>query len=299
MVVVVLALAAAGCNAAASVLQRSAARRAPAEHSLRLGLVADLARCPSWLLGIAVMVGAFGLHALALARGPLSRVQPVLVTELLFVLALRAVVARRPLDPPKWAGAVVTTAGLAVFLAFASPRGGLRAPSLGHLGAVAAAAAAVVLGCLAAGRRTTGMGRAAFFGAAAGMAFALTAAFTKLMTTALAAHGLLGLLGTWTPYAVALVGAGSVFLAGNAFQAGSLVASQSALTVVDPLASIVVGVVLFGEHLHGGGLALGMECGAMTMVAIGVLLMSGPGPRDLGPPSAGGDLEQAPVPAPA
>jgi hypothetical protein len=36
-----------------------------------------------------------------------------------------------------------------------------------------------------------------------------------------------------------------------AFNAGPLSASQPALLIVDPLASIILGVLIFGEHLDG------------------------------------------------
>jgi hypothetical protein len=44
-----------------------------------------------------------------------------------------------------------------------------------------------------------------------------------------------------------------VFLAQNAFHAGPIVASQSSLVLVDPLASILIGVGLLGHSLRTGG----------------------------------------------
>src|SRR5258707_12222463 len=46
---------------------------------------------PLWLLGWIAAVGGFAFQALALHRGQLSVVQPILITELAFVLGLRRV----------------------------------------------------------------------------------------------------------------------------------------------------------------------------------------------------------------
>ena len=55
-----------------------------------------LVRQPLWLLGQGAWVVALGLQALALHVGRLSVVQPVLVSELVFVLIIRAFVMHWP-----------------------------------------------------------------------------------------------------------------------------------------------------------------------------------------------------------
>lgn len=275
--VIALAVGAAAANAWSSVLQRSAARRLPA-GGRQLQLMVDLARRPAWALGIAVMVGAFLLHAAALARGPLSRVQPLLVTELIFVLVIRAFLSRHPLGRARWLGAAITAGGLGMFLGVAAPGGPSKLPPTGHLLGIGAAAAATVAVCALAARRGTGARRATLFGVASGTAFALTAALTKLVTNSLASHGFPGLLAFWPPYALAVAGAGAVVLAASAFRSGPLVASQAALTVVDPLVSVLIGVSLFGEHIRSNPLALGMEGGALALVGLGALLLCSPTP---------------------
>jgi hypothetical protein len=86
------------------------------------------------------------------------------------------------------------------------------------------------------------------------------------------------------PYVLLLSGALSMFLASNAFQAGSLAASQPGLTIVDPLVASVLGVLLFGERLDhppvplaGEGLALALLVGSV------ILLGRSPLVRDEGP----------------
>jgi hypothetical protein len=73
----------------------------------------------------------------------------------------------------------------------------------------------------------------------------------------------------WSPYVLLLSGACAFFLASNAFQAGSLAASQPGLTVVDPLVASLLGVVLFGERLNHHPAVFAGE-----VLAAGVLLAS-------------------------
>ena len=45
----------------------------------------------------------------------------------------------------------------------------------------------------------------------------------------------------------------SLFLAQNAYHAGPIAASQTALVLVDPLASLAIGIGLFGDNLRTAG----------------------------------------------
>ena len=85
---VVFALAAAFSSAVNLMTQHAASIGAP-EQAQGWRLALYLARNPLWLLGWAAAAGTFILQALALHNGPMSVVQPVLVTELVFVLVLR------------------------------------------------------------------------------------------------------------------------------------------------------------------------------------------------------------------
>jgi hypothetical protein len=71
-----------------------------------------------------------------------------------------------------------------------------------------------------------------------------------------------------------LSGAAAMFLASNAFQAGSLAASQPGLTIVDPLVAGALGVVLFGESLRHNPLVLSGEVLAVALVIASVIMLS-------------------------
>lgn len=78
----------------------------------------------------------------------------------------------------------------------------------------------------------------------------------------------------WSPYVLLLSGAVAMYLASNAFQAGSLAASQPGLTIVDPLVAGALGVVLFGESLRHNSLVLLGEVLAVAVVIASVIMLS-------------------------
>ena len=111
---VVFALAAALANAVNVLTQHKASIGAPRRvKGWRLALY--LPRQPLWLAGVAAAVGSFVFQALALHNGPMSVVQPLLVTELVFVLVLRRVWIRQDVARAAWAS--VTVVAFAVMAA--------------------------------------------------------------------------------------------------------------------------------------------------------------------------------------
>jgi hypothetical protein len=77
----------------------------------------------------------------------------------------------------------------------------------------------------------------------------------------------------------------------SAFAVGPLAASQSALLIVDPLASIAMGVELFGEQLRSSPVAIVLEAVFLVGMFLGVVLLSRWAPPEMEirkrrPPSA-------------
>ncbi|MGW3210560.1 DMT family transporter [Streptomyces sp. NPDC001135] len=266
-VTVLLALLAALTNASASVLQRRAAVQEPhadggAGPAARR--LARLLRRPYWLAGAALLGLSGLLQAGALAVGSLSLVQPLLATELLFTLVVGGVVFRRRPGLATWLAFVALAVGLALFLLAAAPGAGRpsappRAWLLGGGGAVG-----VVVLLMAAARPTRGAPRAALVGLASAVCFATTAALLKEAVGRLG-QGPAAMFTHWSPYATAATGLVAFLLLQSALGAGSLTASQPALTLGDALTSVVLGWVLFAEAIH-----LGLR---MLPEAVGVALI--------------------------
>ena len=127
--VFLLALTSGLANALTSILQRMGVEDAPEESTLKLSLLTHALRRGIWLLGLAFMVGSFLLQAVALHLGDLSQVQPILTTELLFIVLLLATWFRFRVGLREWLGCLAAAGGLAGFLVFAQPSSGDQMPT--------------------------------------------------------------------------------------------------------------------------------------------------------------------------
>lgn len=267
---VVLALLAAAANALATVLQRIGVEEANTGAG---GLMASVLRRPIWFAGLSLTTASFLLQAVALSVGDLSTVQPVMVTELLFLLLILGLWFRQKVGVREWIGAAGTASGLGVFLALSAAGPGHETPGRGDwLLLLAASLGAIALSTLAAQRGTRAF-RAAAYGVGGGITFALTAAFIKTVAD-IWPRGMLAVATHWQTYGVALTGLIGLVLAQHALEAGPVAASQSALLVVNPISSIVMGVWLFGDHLHTVGVRLALELVALVVMFAFLLLLS-------------------------
>jgi drug/metabolite transporter (DMT)-like permease len=277
---VILALAASCFTALASVAQRQAAAPAPGDLSLSVRLIGYLLKRPVWFLGIACMMLGFVFQFAALKAGPLSVVQPVIAGELVLVFGCIALKDHSRVGLRDWIAAIGMVLGLAVLLSLSDPHGGTDRASASRwvfaAGVTGALAIVVVIVAYlpSTGRERTGSGRkAALLGVAAAIGFGFVAAVVKELSTQLS-QGISGIFLDWSLYALLLSGAASMFLASNAFQAGSLAASQPGLTLVDPLVASALGVLLFGDRFNlQAGPASG-ELLALVVVVCSVVLLS-------------------------
>ncbi|MDA8264251.1 MAG: DMT family transporter [Actinomycetota bacterium] len=270
---VALALAAALCNALATIFERIGVETAPEDSSMRWKLMAHVLRRPTWWLGLLSMLGAFGFQVAALDQGGLTLVQPLLVTELIFLALVLRFWFGRPLGWREAFGVVLTVAGLATFLAISNQGGGSLVPDqLGWLLMVIATVGAAAL-CVSLARVGSRPWRSAWYGAAAAIAFAVSAAFMKASTVLVHRGGLPVLFTHFEPYGIAVAGLAGLFLAQNAFLAGPITASQASLVIVDPLASIIIGVGLFGDNLRGGIGALALDAATLALMSLGLVVL--------------------------
>jgi drug/metabolite transporter (DMT)-like permease len=271
--VYLLTVAAALANALTSILQRMGVEDAPEQDTLRLRLLTNALKRGVWLLGFAFMVSSFLFQAVALHLGDLSQVQPVLTTELLFLVLILAVWFRFRIGPREWVGFLAAAGGLAGFLVCADPGGGTEVASnpawlAAGIGCGGAAVLAVVLAM-----RGPRWWRAAMFGTAGAIGFAFTAALIKTVGN-YAAQDWTHLFVRWQTYGLAICGVLSVFLAQNAYHAGPIAASQTALVLVDPLASLAIGIGLFGDDLRTSGAYGPVEALSLLIMFVGVAFLA-------------------------
>ncbi|WP_170837867.1 DMT family transporter [Streptomyces sp. TP-A0874] len=273
VIAVLLALGAGLSNATASVLQyREASAQRTAPTGRRLSWWSQLVRRPLWLCGIGALVLAGVFQASALSAAPMSVVQPVMTTELLFTLLVGSLALHRKPDRRTCWAFVVMAVGLAVFLAVASPSKGRSAVPDDRWVLAAVPLLAVVGGLVAVARHLRPSARAAVLGTAAAIGFSCTAALMKDAVSRFP-DGIHAVLATWQLYGVAAAGLVGFLLLQEALRAGPLAASQPALTLGDALLSVVLGIVLFDERIRLGYRVL-PEVAALLLIAFGSLWLA-------------------------
>ncbi|HJQ00805.1 MAG TPA: DMT family transporter [Jatrophihabitans sp.] len=274
--VVGLSLGSALAFAASTNLKHSSAAELPDVHRFRAGAVARFAAATLshrlWLAGIVTDGIGLVLQVFALHLGALVVVQPLLISGLLFALLLRRRRGRRvTAHEVRWALVLTGCLIAFLFLVGTNPNNGGAGPD--RLPAVVAACVGVLIALLClllAHRRRPAADAAALMGVAVGVVYAASAALLKGLTDQ-AVHGLMAALTCWQLYTVIVVGAIGLFLSQLAFQAGPLTASLPAIATVDPLLSIVVGVLIYDEHIHRGPWSGAGLLGLMLLLGVSVV----------------------------
>jgi drug/metabolite transporter (DMT)-like permease len=279
---VLFAVVAAFCNGANVITQHAASISAP-KRETGLRLVGYLFRQPLWLIGWIAAVGGFGFQALALHNGQLSVVQPLLVTEIVFVLVMRWVWIRQDVARAAWAAGIVVCVALAVFLSVAEPSGGKPNPTATDWLASLLVFGGTIAAGVAAGMHGSPERRAAGFAVAGSLAWALMAVFLKTTTDTLTAVGLGGLFVTWPLYALSVAAISATLLEQSALHVGPLSVSQPLLVIINPLASIFLSVWLFDERFTASPGRVVVAIFAFAVLAAGVVELSKAAPGDLTP----------------
>jgi drug/metabolite transporter (DMT)-like permease len=261
-------------NAVANVSQRKASLAQSPDLRFGPHLLGDLMRRRLWLLGFGAMVASFVLQAIALSRGQLSAVETIITLEVPLTLLVASSVFRTRLGTAEWAGVLIMTAGAIDLIAALNPRAGDESHISNTIyvlagGGTAATIAAFIIGALRGPRAW----RTVFLGAATGTSFGLTATLLKETMAQLSDRGLLGVVSTWQTYAAAGFGILGVLVMQWALHSGPLLAAQPGFTLMDPLVSILWGVLVYGEAVRTGWWMVLAGAGAGA-IALGVLLVA-------------------------
>lgn len=282
-----LALAAAVLFALGTVLQQRVAATATGDEAMRAGFLLRLARQPLWLAGIAVDVAGFVCQAAALGLGQIVVVQPLIASSMVFALPFGTWLTGQKVGRSEWIAAAVVLAGLAAFVATTDPSGGHDDATAGAwivsgvlIGAVCAALV------LAARRRGPGV-RAALLGSATGLLFGLSAALTKATVERLD-DGLVAVVADWHLYALIAVGYASVTLSQASLQTGRLAPAVATQMVLDPVTSVLLGTLAFGEQLHEQAVGVVASLAALAAMLYGLVVLAAATPGSRPQPAAAG-----------
>ncbi len=289
----VLALAAAAMFALAATLQQKGALGMGEVSLGSPGSLLTLAKQTFWLLGTVALLVGYVLQAMALDRGRLAVIQPLLVTTIVFALPLGYFLTNQAIHRREVLGAAVVVLGLIVFTVV-----GQAASGRDNAPADQWAVAVVVFGSIAAvllflGGRGSVPRKAALYGACAGVLYGLSASLCKPTVEILNVDGITGVLSHWEFYAFAAAGILAFLVQQVSLATGKLAASVATVSVCNPLVSILIGTVLLQERLADPTWHKAVAYGGLGIALLGaaVISLSTEGARERGEP--------APLPVPA
>jgi drug/metabolite transporter (DMT)-like permease len=269
-----LALLSSFLFALAAALQQREASTLRDDQAGSITMLLILVKRPLWLGGVAADAGGFVAVAAALGVGRLVVVQPLIVTVLLFALPLSARLTGRRVQRSDWAWAVVLTVALAVITVVGDATDGTdEAPTSEWLVAAAIAAVPFAVAMIVAGRRR-GSIRALMLGIAAGLMFGFNDALISTVTKTLD-NGIGAVLTAWPIWALVVVLVVGTWLQQASYQAGSLQASLPAVTGLEPVVGMILGLTLFDERFRAHGpFRLTLLLGAMVVASVAVVVLA-------------------------
>jgi drug/metabolite transporter (DMT)-like permease len=245
-------------------------------HPLRSA--AGLFRSRWFAIGMSVAVGAWALHVAALAMAPLSLVQAVISGG----LVLLAVAAERwfgfSIGPRQWLGLALSAAGLAFLAVTVEAASGNAHSSYSTSALVAFEGGTVALGILLIlsprmverARHRHGV----LLGAAAGILFGVSDVAIKALTGTVG--GPLDLIAPWTGIAL-IASVGAFYASARGLQTGDAIPVITITSIAANASAIVAGVLVFGDPIGSGTLAIVARALAFATV-IGAALVVTPAP---------------------
>jgi len=236
-----------------------------------LALARQLARSQLWRLGWAINLGGFLVQGAALYLGSVTLVQPLLVTQLIFALPLTTWWARRWPSRLAWLSGAAICGGVTLFLV---AHGGspLRGEAdRGRIVLAGFSAAGVIAVLVRVSAKRSPLVQAVLISVGAGLCFAISAALMKLTAEDLVERGVAATAADWPGYTLAVSTVTGVVLGQWAFATGSLPTAVATMTITNPVASYLIGILAFRTAPEASPPRLAAAAAAGGLISVGVV----------------------------
>jgi drug/metabolite transporter (DMT)-like permease len=171
------------------------------------------------------------------------------VTTIVFALPLGYFLTGQHVGRREIVGAAMVVGGLVLFTGVGDPAGGKDDAPADEWAIAIAVVCLLGIVLVLAGNRGTLERKAGMYGAAAGLLYGLSASLWKPTVEVLDADGLEAMLTTWELYAFALAGVAAFVIQQVSLGTGRLAPSVATTSVMNPIVSVVIGIVLLDETL--------------------------------------------------
>jgi hypothetical protein len=261
-------------NATSSVIQRFEAGEASPKELFRGDFMKNLSRNPKWLWASLLELLAFVFQAIALRKGSLLIVQPLMTFDLVFLMLILHFHKHVTVGKREWLAIAMICVGLSGMLISAEPTASQKPYVSSRLLLTSLIVAVIIcIGIYVVRRTAKNSYRAAVSGVAAGFSFALLAAFTKIVTRELS-HGILSTFSTWQFWAFAVTGIVAVIMTQNTYGSGPVAVSQPTMEIVESIVSISLGIYLFSDSINLGAVNIFFAFLTAIIAGLGIVLLS-------------------------
>lgn len=269
---IILVLISAAIEALSNVLQHKATNSVTNASNETTAVLQTLKK-PLFILGFVLMVVGYAFHVVSLGFGELSIIQVIFVSQLVFILPFARLISKTEITAKDWLGALIVTAGIALFVTFAKPTEGTKtAPGGKWIIAILGVAIVIAILVLVA-YRFVGGPRALLLGASGGVINGLVAPLTK-ETIGVIDQGMGALFGGWQLWVTLIAAILGVLFPLLAFRAGPITASFPAVMSLNPIVATFLGVYLFGETLQVGVVPVIMMIISAILIFVGIIWLS-------------------------
>jgi drug/metabolite transporter (DMT)-like permease len=270
-----LALLAAVCFALAATLWQKAALSLEGVSFRHPKSLLVLPTQRVWLLGLAAQIVGVVLQAAALDRGRVSIIQPLLVTTVVWALPLGYFLTHQSVGSREVTGAAVIVVGLALFASFGDPAAGVdNAPGADWAASILVIGAACAALLLFANRGSVST-KAALLGTVAGLLYGLSATLMKPVVENLHTEGLDTVIAGWQFWVWAAAGIIGFLFQQLSLSTGRLVPSVAAVSVANPVVSVLLGALVLQERLEKNPpWHAVVAVGALCLALVGAVLIT-------------------------
>lgn len=226
-----------------------------------------LVRHPVWLAGWCVSLGGFGCQAVALHTGSVALVQPILITQLVFTIPIASWHTGRRLSAVDLAAGLAVCLGITLFVASWGTHPPAEPAHRDRVLVAVVTALGLALMLVARAARFRPAVRAVFASVAAGLCFAVSAVLLKLTIDSLVNEGVAQTATDWCGYLLAVSTTMGLVIGQDALAAGALSTAVAGMTITNPLASALIGVLGFRESVPTSLHALaGLSCAGVLLI---------------------------------
>ena len=238
---------------------------------------ADLFRSKWFAIGMAVAVGAWGLHVAAMAMAPMSVVQAVLSGGVVLLAVMAERLFGYSVGPRQWWGVALTAAGL-VLLGVTLPATNSAHSQFSLAGMISFEAGMVAVGALLVAGKRIGAPvhhHGVMLGAASGILFGVSDIAIKAVTGLVGTHGMAAFLSPWM-LVIAAASIAAFYASARGLQDGEAVPVITVTATASTVTCIAGGILVFGDPLAGNAFGLAVQMLAFALVCVAAWLTPAP-----------------------